>query len=55
MISPIFEEISGKTEGVGFYKVDVDEQDAISHELGIRAVRCSFFIVRISTDSDWYT
>ncbi|KAF5317988.1 hypothetical protein D9619_012040 [Psilocybe cf. subviscida] len=38
MISPIFEEISGKTEGVGFYKVDVDEQDAISHELGIRAM-----------------
>jgi len=26
--------------GIRFHKVDVDEQEAISQEVGIRAVRC---------------
>lgn len=38
IISPIFEELAKATGGVEFYKVDVDEQEAISQEVGIRAV-----------------
>jgi len=39
-ISPIFEKMSEQDEyqGVDFYKVDVDEQEAISQEVGIRAM-----------------
>ncbi|KAF9524099.1 putative thioredoxin [Crepidotus variabilis] len=39
-ISPIFEALSNKPEleGVGFYKVDVDAQEKISQEVGIRAM-----------------
>lgn len=36
--SPIFENLSDKTEEVEFYKVDVDDQPEISQEVGIRAV-----------------
>ncbi|KAI0281285.1 thioredoxin-like protein [Russula aff. rugulosa BPL654] len=42
VISPIFETLSKNEEydkKVKFYKVDVDEQEAISQEVGIRAVR----------------
>jgi thioredoxin 1 len=42
VISPIFETLSKKEEyakKIKFYKVDVDEQEAISQEVGIRAVR----------------
>lgn len=39
-ISPVFEKLSDAAElsNVGFYKVDVDEQDRISQEVGIRAM-----------------
>ncbi|KAF7116158.1 hypothetical protein CNMCM5793_004178 [Aspergillus hiratsukae] len=40
MISPIFEKLSDDPQlsDVGFYKVDVDAQDKISQEVGIRAM-----------------
>ncbi|KAJ5689681.1 thioredoxin [Penicillium macrosclerotiorum] len=40
MISPIFEQLSNDPElsGIQFYKVDVDTQDQISQEVGIRAM-----------------
>ena len=41
MISPVFEQLSSLSEGIGsigFYKVDVDSQEQISQEAGIRAV-----------------
>jgi thioredoxin len=44
MISPIFEKLSGVTPGVEFYKVDVDDQEAISQEVGIRAVELFFIL-----------
>ncbi|EAW19833.1 thioredoxin family protein [Aspergillus fischeri NRRL 181] len=39
-ISPIFEQLSDNPDfgDVGFYKVDVDEQEQISQEVGIRAM-----------------
>ncbi|KIM35623.1 hypothetical protein M413DRAFT_449667 [Hebeloma cylindrosporum] len=39
-ISPILEKFSNVAEnaGVDFYKVDVDEQDKISQEVGVRAM-----------------
>ncbi|KAG9096691.1 hypothetical protein FRC06_008431 [Ceratobasidium sp. 370] len=37
-ISPMFEKHSTATEHVGFYKVDVDEQPDIAHEVGIRSM-----------------
>lgn len=37
-ISPIFEKMSAATEGVEFYKVDVDTQPEISQEVGVRAM-----------------
>jgi thioredoxin len=49
VISPIFETLSQNEydKKVKFYKVDVDEQEAISQEVGIRAVRhCPFFLGR---------
>jgi len=54
VISPIFEKMSGEgfVEGkVAFYKVDVDAQEQISQEVGIRAVRFVLWcIVPIYTD-----
>ncbi|KAF8646274.1 hypothetical protein AX16_007298 [Volvariella volvacea WC 439] len=38
VISPIFEKFSENAPGIDFYKVDVDAQDAISQEVGIRAM-----------------
>lgn len=40
-ISPVFEKLAREnaTEGVEFYKVDVDDQSDIAQEVGIRAVR----------------
>lgn len=40
MISPIFEKLSSGAAGekLGFYKVDVDEQDRISQEVGVKAM-----------------
>ena len=40
-ISPIFEKLSEQTEGVDFYKVDVDEASDIAQEVGVRAVSSS--------------
>ncbi|KAM5474303.1 hypothetical protein MauCBS54593_001877 [Microsporum audouinii] len=38
-ISPIFEEVSNSgIPGIDFYKVDVDVEDEISQEVGIRAM-----------------
>ena len=44
VISPVFEKLSGATPGVEFYKVDVDDQEAISQEVGIRAVELFFIL-----------
>ncbi|KAF9443742.1 putative thioredoxin [Macrolepiota fuliginosa MF-IS2] len=40
VISPIFEKFSDNADfaGVEFYKVDVDEQEQISQEVGVRAM-----------------
>ncbi|KAF5385046.1 hypothetical protein D9615_001004 [Tricholomella constricta] len=40
VISPIFEKFSDQAEydGVKFYKVDVDAQEQISQEVGVRAM-----------------
>ncbi|KIJ93097.1 hypothetical protein K443DRAFT_684788 [Laccaria amethystina LaAM-08-1] len=40
MISPVLEKLSNDPSftGVEFYKVDVDEQDQISQEVGVRAM-----------------
>lgn len=40
MISPIFEKISEGEAGqkIDFYKVDVDEQEEISQEVGVKAM-----------------
>lgn len=38
VVSPIFEKLSGEVENVRFYKVDVDEQEQIAQEVGIRAM-----------------
>ena len=38
IISPIFEKFSEEATDVEFYKVDVDTQEKISQEVGIRAV-----------------
>ncbi|KAJ5725090.1 thioredoxin-like protein [Penicillium malachiteum] len=40
VISPVFEKFSGTDEfsGLKFYKVDVDEQQEISEEVGIKAM-----------------
>lgn len=53
MISPVFEKLSNDLSfaGVEFYKVDVDEQDQISQEVGVRAVchiPCYFFILSLT-------
>ncbi|KAF8604422.1 putative thioredoxin [Ceratobasidium sp. AG-I] len=37
-ISPLFEKYSENTEGVGFYKVDVDAVPDVAEEVGIRAM-----------------
>ncbi|TBU52398.1 thioredoxin [Dichomitus squalens] len=37
-ISPIFEKLSEQTQGVDFYKVDVDEASDIAQEVGVRAM-----------------
>lgn len=43
MISPIFEKLSdsGEFAELEFYKIDVDEQQDIAAELGVRAVHLS--------------
>ncbi|OGM46712.1 putative thioredoxin [Aspergillus bombycis] len=40
VISPIFEKLSGldSFENIGFYKVDVDQQEQIAQEVGIKAM-----------------
>ncbi|XHG02303.1 hypothetical protein AWENTII_005660 [Aspergillus wentii] len=40
MISPVFEKLSNEQDysNVAFYKVDVDEQEEISQEVGIRSM-----------------
>jgi thioredoxin 1 len=49
-MSPIFAKLSDDPTfaSVEFYKVDVDEQEQISQEVGVRAVRhisCYFFLI----------
>ena len=38
MISPIFEKLSEQFTNIEFYKVDVDTQEQISQEIGIRSM-----------------
>jgi len=38
IISPIFEKLSDTTDAIGFYKVDIDEQQAIFQEIGTHFV-----------------
>lgn len=42
VISPIFEKLSTQFPNVEFYKVNVDEAEEISQEVGVRAVRARF-------------
>jgi thioredoxin 1 len=42
-ISPVLEQISNSNNSIDFYKVDVDALPDVSQEVGIRAVRWSFF------------
>ncbi|KAG8940844.1 hypothetical protein FRC04_004995 [Tulasnella sp. 424] len=37
-ISPIFEKLSETIPGAEYYKVDVDDQEAVSQEVGIKAM-----------------
>ena len=39
VISPIFEKLAAQFPEIEFRKVDVDAQDQISQEVGVRAVR----------------
>lgn len=41
VISPIFEKLATQFPNVEFYKVNVDEAEEISQEVGVRAVRSS--------------
>ncbi|KAM0788426.1 hypothetical protein ACM66B_001562 [Microbotryomycetes sp. NB124-2] len=44
MIGPVFEKLSNEFEGkIDFYKVDVDEQEQISQEVGIKAMPTFMF------------
>ncbi|KAJ9363445.1 thioredoxin [Paecilomyces variotii] len=38
LMSPIFEQLSEQMSGPEFYKVDVDEEQAIAEEIGIRSM-----------------
>jgi len=38
MISPVYDKLSGETEGVKFYKVNVDDQPEIAQEAGVRVL-----------------
>ncbi|KAJ9263948.1 hypothetical protein DTO212C5_7366 [Paecilomyces variotii] len=38
LMSPIFEQLSEQISGPEFYKVDVDEEQAIAEEIGIRSM-----------------
>ena len=42
VISPIFERFEAQFPSLEFYKVDVDQAEAISQEVGVRAVRSYF-------------
>lgn len=46
VISPIFEKLSTQFPNVEFYKVNVDEAEEISQEVGVRAVRVRITISR---------
>eukprot|EP00961_Rhodomonas_salina_P119274 1604986-Rhodomonas_salina.1 len=37
-IGPVFEELAEKNDGAVFYKVDVDENEAVSQKFGITAM-----------------
>ncbi|KII94237.1 hypothetical protein PLICRDRAFT_36490 [Plicaturopsis crispa FD-325 SS-3] len=37
-ISPIFEQLSGKSEGAAFYKVDIDALPDVAQEVGVRSI-----------------
>jgi len=38
VISPVFEKLSESISGPGFYKVNVDEEEEIAQEVGIRSM-----------------
>ncbi|KAF9471815.1 thioredoxin [Pholiota conissans] len=38
VISPVFEKFSESITGIEYYKVDVDEQEEIAQEVGIKAM-----------------
>lgn len=45
MISPMFEKFASEapSDKIAFYKVDVDEQDQISQEVGVKAMPTFMF------------
>lgn len=58
VISPIFERLESQFPGVDFYKVDVDEAQDISEEVGVRAVSVSVLHTPIHSHVDiraWMT
>ena len=43
VMGPMFERFESQFPGIEFYKVDVDESEEISQEVGVRAVRTPAF------------
>ncbi|RDX50549.1 thioredoxin [Lentinus brumalis] len=38
VMSPVFENMSNGTNGIQFFKVNIDDEDAISGEIGVRSI-----------------
>ncbi|GAA5976346.1 hypothetical protein JCM10908_005467 [Rhodotorula pacifica] len=38
VISPVFEKLEASYPNIGFYKCDVDEQEAVAAEVGVKAM-----------------
>ncbi|POY70669.1 thioredoxin [Rhodotorula taiwanensis] len=45
VISPVFEKLEAQYPNIGFYKCDVDEQEAVAAEVGVKAMP-TFYIFK---------
>ncbi len=55
-MSPVFENMSNSTNGIQFFKVNIDDEDAISGEIGVRSVRIAvslYIFVRVRLRCGW--
>lgn len=43
IFGPVFEEVAGDTDGVDFYKVNVDDEGAIAQKFGVRSIPTIIF------------